>query len=129
VDGGLLFEHFAATGGNRVSSRAVLALAKVCRDEKRAFSAQESADLVADERVAFFFHILSLLKNRGRAANRQLFFVTLLVQARGLSRAGIEFMQSLGACLAPARLTLSWQLSCCRWSPNRGRLVRVLFGL
>jgi hypothetical protein len=55
VDGGLLFEHFAATGGNRVSRRAVLALAKVCRDEKRECTAQESADLVEDERVAFFF--------------------------------------------------------------------------
>ena len=106
VDGGLLFEHFAATGGNRVSRRAVLALAKVCRDEKRECTAQESADLVEDERVAFFFHILSLLKNRGRAANRQLFFVTLLAQARGLSRAGMEFMQSLGACLAPRTFDL-----------------------
>ena len=62
VDGGLLFEHFAATGGNRVSRRAVLASAKVCRDEKRECTAQESADLVEDERVAFFFHILSLLR-------------------------------------------------------------------
>ena len=54
VDDGLLFEHFAATGGNRVSRRAVLALAKVCRDEKRECTAQESADLVEDERMAFF---------------------------------------------------------------------------
>ena len=41
------------------------------------------------------------LANRGRGANRQLFFFTLLAQARGLWRPGMDFLNSLTVVLAP----------------------------
>ena len=106
VEGGLLFENFLATCGTRGSRRAILALAKTCGDQKRECTADEAARLISSERVGFFAHILAALSNRGRAANRQLFYFTLLAQARGLSRTGMEVLQALSACLAPRTFDL-----------------------
>ena len=88
--GGLLFESFIITNGKRSSSRGLSLLAKICKRENRTCSAAEAADLVAAERVGFYFSVLSALANRGRSANRQLFFLSLLAQAKGLSRTGLK---------------------------------------
>lgn len=106
IAGGLLFENFVATNGKRPSRRAILALAKTCHHEQRECTADEAEAIVANERVGFVFSILAALKNRGRSANRQLFFFTLLAQARGLSRAGIECFNALNVCLAPRTFDL-----------------------
>ena len=90
MPGGLLFESFLVIAGRRSSQRAILALAKTCRDEDRECTAEEAEELVATERVGFHFNTLSVLANRGRSANRQLFFPSLLAQAKGLSRTGME---------------------------------------
>ena len=92
MPGGLLFESFLVTAGRRTSQRAMLALAKTCREEKRECTAAEAEELVAAERVGFFFSMLSVLANRGRSANRQLFFLSLLAQAKGLSRTGMQVL-------------------------------------
>ena len=94
--GGLLFENFIATNASR---RALPALAKTCNQhKKRVCAPAEAAELVAAERVGFFCGMLALLGNRGRGANRQLFFFSLLVQARGLSRTGMEVTGDLQRC-------------------------------
>ena len=76
MPGGLLFESFLVTAGRRSSQRAILALAKTRRVEKRECTAEEAEELVATERVGFHFNLLSVLANRGRSANRQLFFLS-----------------------------------------------------
>ncbi len=62
--------------------------------------------IVNDERVGFFSSVISSLANRGRGANRQLFYFTLLAQARGLSRTGMEFFNSFNVVLAPRTFDL-----------------------
>ena len=79
----------------------MVALAKLCKDEARHCADAEVSGIVSDERVGFFADVMCGLANRGRAANRQLFFFTLLAQARGLSRTDMEFLNSLNVILAP----------------------------
>ena len=79
----------------------MVALAKLCKDEARHCTDAEVSSIISDERVGFFADVMCGLANRGRAANRQLFFFTLLAQARGLSRTGMEFLNSLNVILAP----------------------------
>ena len=95
-----MFESFLVTAGRRSSQRAILALAKTCRDEERECTAEEAEKLVAAERVGFHFSMLNVLANRGRSANRQLFFLSLLAQAKGLSRTGMEVLGAMNMCLA-----------------------------
>ena len=106
MPGGLLFESFIVTSGKRKSRRAMLALAKVCRREQRECTAEEAAELVAAERVGFYFSVLNGLANRGRSANRQLFFLSLLAQAKGLSRTGMDVLGAMNVCLAPRTFDL-----------------------
>ena len=79
----------------------MVALAKLCKDEGRHCTDLEVSGIVSDERVGFFADVMCGLANRGRGANRQLFFFTLLAQARGLSRPGMEFSNSLNVVVAP----------------------------
>ena len=82
------------------------ALAKECKQQARQCTVLETAELVDAERVGFFFWILASLSSRGRSANRQLFFVSLLAQARGLSRTGMEFFRAMNVCLPPRTFDL-----------------------
>ena len=47
-----------------------------------------------------------MLANRGRSANRQLFFLSLLAQAKGLSRTGMEVFGQMNMCLSPRAFDL-----------------------
>lgn len=106
VRGGLLFEHFVVVFGKRTSRRAMSALIKLCDQEQRECTDAESAALIRDERVGFCCSVLCGLANRGRSANRQLFFFTLLAQARGLSRTGMEVFHGMNVCLSPRSFDL-----------------------
>ena len=109
MPGGLLFESLLVTADRRSSQRAIFALAKTRRDEKRECTAEEAEELVATERVGFHFNFLSVLAKRGRSANRQLFFLSLLAQAKGLSRTGMEVFAAMNVCLAPRTCDLELQ--------------------
>ena len=50
--------------------------------------------------------MLNVLANRGRGANRQLFFLSLLAQAKGLSRTGMEVFAQMNMCLSPRTFDL-----------------------
>ena len=106
IFGGLLFENHVVINGKRTARRALLALAKLCTRENRLCVAAKAAEIVEDERVSFFSHVLCTLHSRGRSANRQLIVFSLLAQARGLSRTGMEFFNSLNVCLAPRSFDL-----------------------
>ena len=101
-----MFESFLVTNGRRTSQRDMLSLAKKCHRQNRQCSADEAASLVEAERVGFYFNMLSVLASRGRSANRQLFFLSLLAQAKGLSRTGMEVFAAMNVCLAPRTFDL-----------------------
>ena len=106
MPGGLSLESLLVTADRRSSQRAIFALAKTRRDEKRECTAEEAEELVATERVGFHFNLLA---NLGRSANRQLFFLSLLAQAKGLSRMGMEVFAAMNVCLAPRTCDLELQ--------------------
>ena len=101
-----MFESFLVTNGRRTSQRDMLSLAKKCHRQNRQCSADEAAPLVEAERVGFYFNMLSVLASRGRSANRQLFFLSLLAQAKGLSRTGMDVFAAMNVCLAPRTFDL-----------------------
>ena len=106
IAGGLLFENFVVRTGKRTPRRALVALSKLCLQEQRTCTDLEADQILADERVGFFSFVLMSLGNRGRSANRQLFFMSLLMQARGLSRSGMELQSRMNVCLAPRTFDL-----------------------
>ena len=65
-----MFENHVVVNGKRTSRRALLALAKLCRRENQLCVAAEAAEILEDERVSFFSHVLSALHSRGRSVNR-----------------------------------------------------------
>ena len=97
----MLLESFILTHGKRSSRRSLLALGKLCASEDRGCTADEAAPLLEAEQVGFYFFILSALSSRGRSANRQLFFMTLLAQAKGMSRTGLDLFSAMNMCLSP----------------------------
>lgn len=123
ITGGLLLENFVATSGHRASRRAILALAKTCREAKRECTMDECKKVIEKERVGFVCSILASLANRGRAANRQLFFFSLLAQARGLSRTGMEFFSSLKVCLPPRTFDLELATFLCSVNESQRSVI------
>jgi hypothetical protein len=113
LPGGLLLESFIVTNGKRSSRRMLLALAKRCAAEERECTEEEAAPLLAAEQVGFYFFLLSALSSRGRSANRQLFFMTLLAQAKGLSRTGMEVFSAMNVCIAPRTFNLELKTFLC----------------
>ena len=59
-------------------------------------------DMLVDKaKNSFYFHVLSSVASRGTAANRQLFFVSLVMRHKGLSRSGLELLGAMNLGLAP----------------------------
>ena len=98
----------------RATARSIeVAVAKRCAAEERECTAQEAAPLLAAEQAGFYFFLLSALSSRGRSANRQLFFMTLLAQAKGLSRTGIEVFSAMNVCISPRTFDLELKTFLC----------------
>ena len=89
---GALFEWMISVFGAG-TSRKTLGILKT--DDHGLDVAIESKRLFHDERVPFFFHVMSALASRGRSANMQLFFITLVMRFRGLSVSGLEMMSKM----------------------------------
>ncbi len=94
-------ESFIQLNGSRKSRRVLMKLQKTCRRDGRLAREDESSQIVEMERTGCFFNVLSCLSNRGISANRQLFFLTLLLRARGLSRSGSLLPKFMNLGLAP----------------------------
>jgi hypothetical protein len=71
-----LVESFVTIKGKCTSRPAMVALAKLCKDEGRHCTDLEVSGIASDERIGFFADVMCGLANRGRAANRQLFFLS-----------------------------------------------------
>ena len=57
--------------------------------------------LIKSVQTDFYFYVLSSIAARGTAANRQLFFLSLVMQHKGLSRSGLEVLSKMNMGLAP----------------------------
>ena len=57
--------------------------------------------LVDGNKNAFYFNTLSLLASRGTSVNRQLFYLSLVMQHKGLSRSGLQLMSMMNLALSP----------------------------
>lgn len=95
--GGVLFEEFLAYNLPRDDRRAWIKLRKECVRARRAMTKAEFAQF-SDGRPAvhFYFHILTTLNRRGRAAARQLFYICLLFKHKGISRTGLDMLCTMG---------------------------------
>ena len=70
------------------------------QDEFIAFNAAQD-DIIARVRNDFYFHLISQLASRGTAANRQLFFISLVMRHKGLSRSGLNMLSMMNLGLSP----------------------------
>ena len=61
----------------------------------------EVEEIVTGARNSFYFHLLSTLASRGTSANRQLFFITLVMKHKGLSRNGLRLFGLMNLGLPP----------------------------
>ena len=98
--GGLLFEVFIINSGSYQSRRAFSAQCRrLNADPTSTFDAQVAQQIVDSDKQSFFMHILTTLVARGTSAHYQLFFISLLLNFRGLSRDGMRFLSRLNCCI------------------------------
>ena len=102
LGGGILVESFIVMNGKRASKRLLIGLDKKKMKPTRLVSNQ----LLDEVKVDFYFFCLNAMAARGRAATRQLFFITLLLKARGLSRLGMQLESKMNVCLPPRTFDL-----------------------
>ena len=96
--GGLLMEAFLQTSSNYVTRRAWRSVMQRVKANPDYDHELEVEEIVTAARNSFYFYMLSTLASRGTSANRQLFFITLVIKHKGLSRNGLRLfgLMSLG---------------------------------
>jgi hypothetical protein len=72
-----------------------------CSKENRMANNIETDSIIEGDRNGFYFHVLSILANRGNAITRQLFFTSLLLKHKGLSRSGLQIQNQMNLALSP----------------------------
>ena len=98
--GGLLFEVFIMNSGSFKSRRAFSAeCQRLNADPHGTFDTDVVQQIVDNDKRSFFMHVITTLMSRGTAGNFQMFFVSLLLNFRGLSREGMRFLSSLNCCI------------------------------
>ena len=55
----------------------------------------DMANIVKSARNSFYFYVLAALGSRGTAANRQLFYLSLVMRHKGLSRSGLQVLSGM----------------------------------
>lgn len=68
-------------------------------DPNRQFNLGLEQRLVDTEKRGFYMHVLTTLMARGQSANAQMFYITLLINFRGLSRSGMKMLSALNCCI------------------------------
>jgi hypothetical protein len=99
--GGELFEHFIVTQGTRKTrnswTREITQLPLAAE-----VPAELQAEIIERERVGFYTFIVHALNNRGNSVTHQLFYTTMLLRFRGLSRSALTIMSNFSACVPPS---------------------------
>lgn len=119
----MLLEVFIQTSGSYTSRRLFTKLRTMHRRGQN--DAKTAARLVRDEAIGFFFHAISQLANRGRSAKRQLFFFSLVMQHRGLSRNGLGLLKNMNLGLPPSTYDEELVTALTREAKNRRYCVSI----
>ena len=61
----------------------------------------EVKDIVKSARGGFYFYLISNLASRGTSVNRQLFFISMVMNHKGLSRSGLHILSLMNQGLSP----------------------------
>ena len=101
ASGGLLMEAFLQTSSNYVTRRAWRSVMKKVKANPDYDHKIEVEEIVTAARNSFYFYLLSTLASRGTSANRQLFFITLVIKHKGLSRNGLRLFGLMNLGLSP----------------------------
>jgi len=99
--GGTMFEFFLTIAASYNERRSWITIRTKCLSVNRVCTDVERQSLIEGSRTSFYFWILGMLASRGRCANKQLFYITLLMQHKGLSRSGMELARSMNFNLSP----------------------------
>ena len=99
ASGGRLMEHFLTAYAGYTTMRI---WRNVVRQWIQALPYARTAEKnVQSSKVAFYYYLLNGLACRGNSVTRQLFFTTLLLVHKGLSRSGIEATGHMNLTLSP----------------------------
>ena len=95
-----MLEAYIMTNGSFQSRRLFHAEVKeISQDPTRRFNVGLTQRLVDTEKRGFYMQVLTTLMSRGQAANAQMFYITLLINFRGLSRSGMKMLSALNCCI------------------------------
>jgi len=96
-----MLEFFLTVGASYNLRRTWITIRGKCLDLNRVCTDEERHILSQGSRTSFYFWIIGMLASRGRSVNKQLFYITLLFQHKGLSRTGMELAHSMNINLSP----------------------------
>jgi len=96
-----MFEFFLTIAASYNERRSWITIRTKCINLDRVCTDIERQSLIEANRTSFYFWILGMLASRGRCANKQLFYITLLMQHKGLSRSGMNLVRSMNLNLSP----------------------------
>ena len=99
--GGLLFESFLATHASYTVRRQWSSVRRKLHDDESADVKHDMVSIVKNARNSFYFYVLAALGSRGTAANRQLFYLSLVMRHKGLSRSGLQLLGGMNMGLPP----------------------------
>lgn len=99
--GGTLLETFLTIAASYGQRRTWITIRGKCITSNRVCTAGDRLLLCEGSRTSFYFWVLGMLASRGRSANKQLFYLTLLFQHKGLSRSGMELARQMNLNLSP----------------------------
>ena len=99
--GGILFEAFLTTHASYTVRRQWSSVRTCLRDDASADVKHPVDSIVQGARNSFYFYVLAALASRGTAANRQLFYLSLVMRHKGLSRSGLKLLSGMNLGLPP----------------------------
>ena len=98
--GGALLEAYVLTNGSYKSRRLFKTqLKQITDDPLHNFDPEIGLLILENEKRGFFMFVLSCLLSRGQAGNGQMFYISLLINFRGLSRSGMKMLKALNCCV------------------------------
>ena len=99
--GGLLLEAYLDLSAPFTTRRRWASVQKKLADNPSRDVSRWIDEIVQDAQNGFFFHVLSSLAARGLSAKKQLFYISLVMQHKGLSRSGLQLLSCMNLGLSP----------------------------
>ena len=95
-----MFENYVLCSGSYTSRKRLTSIAAKCSRESRKATITETQAIVTADANGFYFNLISTLANRGNSATRQLFYLSLLLRHKGLSRTGLDLVHDMNMTLS-----------------------------